>query len=290
MNASAGAAAASVSSDPAPGRLLWFLRLLAANVRADLAESSRYRLAFATRAVGFVLAALSLYFFSIFIGADDNHHLHRYGGNYFAFSVVGLIATQLQHAGLATLANRVRMAQLQGMLEAQLATPAPAWLVLAAAPVHTLLLALVRAVAYLLGAWLIFDVTFQPNAATLLIAAPLALATFAGMGLLSAAATMVVRRLNPVITVLTGLSGLLSGIIYPVSVLPPVLQKASALLPLTHVIEVLRQGLLANTPPSALIRPLTVLLVLAVVLSLTGALAFSGALRRARVDGSLSHF
>jgi ABC-2 type transport system permease protein len=273
-----------------PGRLRWFLRVLAANVRRDLAESSRYRIAFLTRAAGFVLAALSLYFFSRFIGGEDNQHLRPYGGNYLAFSVVGLVATQLQHAGIATLAGRVRTAQLAGFLEAQLATPAPAWLVLAAEPVHVLLLALVRAAAYIAGAWLIFGVAFHPDLTTLALGVPLALATFGGLGLLSAAATLVVRRLNPVTTLLTGLSALLSGVLYPVSVLPAPLQQIAQLLPLTHVLELLRQGLLAGASPSAVQGPLRVLLALSVILSAAGAVAFTRALRRARIDGSLTHF
>jgi ABC-2 type transport system permease protein len=273
-----------------PGRLLWFLRVLAANVRRDLAESSRYRVAFLTRAAGFVLAALSLYFFSRFIAAEHNPHLGPYGGNYLAFSVVGLVATQLQHAGIATLASRVRTAQVAGFLEAQLATPAPAWLVLAAEPVHVFLLALLRAAACILGAWLIFDVPFQPHFATLALGLPLALATFGGLGLLSAAATLAVRRLNPVTTLLTGLSALLSGVLYPVSVLPEPLQKVAQLLPLTHVIELLRQGLLADASPSMVVRPLRLLLALSLVLSIAGAVAFARALRRARIDGSLTHF
>jgi ABC-2 type transport system permease protein len=275
---------------PHPGHLRWFLRVLAANVRRDLAESSRYRIAFLTRAAGFVLAALSLYFFSRFIGAEGNHHLRPYGGNYLAFSVVGLVATQLQHAGIATLASRVRAAQLAGFLQAQLATPAPAWLVLAAEPVHVLLLALLRAIAYILGSWLIFGVAFHPNLATLALGVPVALATFGGLGLLSGAATLLVRRLNPVTTLLTGLSALLSGVLYPVSVLPEPLQKVAQLLPLTHVLELLRQGLLADAAPSMVQRPLRILLALSVILAATGAVAFTRALRRARIDGSLTHF
>ena len=273
-----------------PGRLRWFLRVLAANVRRDMAEASRYRLAFATRAVGFLLAALSLYFFSRFIGASGNRHLSPYGGDYLAFSVVGLVVTQLQHAGLTALAQRVRMAQLQGFMEAQLCTPAPAWLVLGATPVHLLLTAVLRAAAMLIGAALIFDVGFRPHPGTVLLGGLLAVATFAGLGLLSAAATMVVRRLNPVTTLLTGLSALLGGVVYPVTVLPTPLQQLAQLFPLTHALEVLRQGLLSGAPPSAVGQPLMVLLALGVVSSLAGVLAFRWALRRARVDGSLTHF
>lgn len=275
---------------PLPGTARWFGRVLLAFIRKEIAEASRYRLAFLTRGFAFVLAALSLYFFSRFVDAAENRHLRPYGGDYLAFGIVGIVAAELQHVGATTLATRVRMAQLMGYLEAQLSTPAPAWIVLGAAPVHVLLGALSRAILYIVGAWLLLGVRFHPNAATLALGAPLALVTFGGLGLLSGAATMLVRRSNPVNMVINAASALLSGVLFPVSVLPGWLQRTSQFLPLTHALELLRKGLLANAPPAAVAGPLLALVLFAIGLGAGGVALFAIALRRARVDGSLTHF
>ena len=281
--------------DPAPrlvgpSRGIWFARVLLAFLRRDLLEASRYRMAFLTRFFGFLLAALSLYFFSRFVDSGGNRHLAPYGGDYLSFGLCGIIAAQLQQVGVTILANRVRMAQLMGFLEAQLSTPAPAWIVLGTQPVYELGAALARSVLYVLGAAMFLGVTFHPNWATLAIGVPLALVTFGGIGLLGAAATMVTRRTNPVGALLGGASALLSGVVYPVSILPGRLADAGRLLPLTHGLEILRKGLLAGAGPGQVAESLLALAVFAVVFLLSGLGLFAWALRRARTDGSLSHF
>jgi ABC-2 type transport system permease protein len=274
----------------APPRLIWFTRVLLAFLRREVLEASRYRAAFVTRVAGVAFGAFSLLFFSRFIGTGQNQHLEAYGGNYLAFGLCGLVAAELQQIGIASLANRVRMAQLMGYLEAQLGTPAPVWIVLGAHPVYELSVAVGRGVLYMLGAALVLGVEFHPNAATLLLGIPLTLAAFGGLGLVSAATTMVTRRTNPIAVVLAGASALLSGVVYPVSVLPGWLIDVGRLLPLTHALEVLRRGLLLGQGPEALAPSLGALAIFAVVFSGLGLVAFAWALGRARDDGSLSHF
>jgi ABC-2 type transport system permease protein len=275
---------------PAPPLGLWLLRLFAAFLRRELAEASRYRVAFLTRGAAFAMAAFSLYFFSRFVAAGANRHLAPYGGDYLAFGLVGLVAAELQHVGTSTLANRVRIAQLVGSLEPQLATPAPAWMVMGMAPIFELGGAFLRALVYLGGAALFMGVRLAPHPTTLLLATPLVLLTFAGLGMLTAAGTMLTRRSNPVAVVLGAASALLSGMVYPVSVLPPWLQHLGAALPLTHVLEVLRQGLLRRAPPAALAPSLAALAAFGLLSASSGAALFAWTLRRARVDGSLSHY
>jgi ABC-2 type transport system permease protein len=274
----------------APSSPRWFGRLFCAFVRREFLEASRYRAAFFTRVLAVAASGLSLWFFSRFVGAAANQHLTRYGGDYFAFGLCGLVAVELQQIGVASLANRVRMAQLTGSLEAQLGTPAPAWLVLSALPAYEIVVALVRAVLYLTCGSLFFGVTFHPHAVTLLLGVPLLLLAFAGMGLAAAAVTMVARRSNPIGVILGGASALLCGVVYPVSVLPPWLRDVGRFLPLTHGLEVMRRGLLLGETPGQVASSLLALLVFAVLFVLIGIALFSWALRRARIDGSLSQF
>ena len=114
---------------------------------------------------------------------------------------------------------------------------------------------------------------------------------FTGLGLLAAGTTMLVRRMNPVALVIGSLSVFLSGVMYPVTVLPAWLRGAGVLLPLTHALAVLRGALLVGAGPVELRGSLLALLRLR---------QHPGARRRrrvrvrpatrARVDGSLSHY
>jgi len=270
---------------------LWFARVLVAFFRRELAQISRHRFYVLTRTAAFAFAVVSLYFFSRFVGATPNQHLQPYGGDYLAFGLVGLLVTELQYVGVTSLGQRVRLAQLMGFLEAELATPAPAWMVLGAAPVYEFGSAILRSTAYLAGASVILGVSFhnaQPLSVALVV--PFVLMAFVGLGLLTAAGTMLTRRSNPVAMVLGAASLFLSGVVYPVSVLPPWLQSAGRLLPLTHALEALRRALLTGASPHELLPSLGALALFGCVLTPAGLGLFVYALRRARVDGSLTHY
>jgi ABC-2 type transport system permease protein len=290
-----GSASVSVSEssgrDPSSG--LWFLRVLAAFARREARLFSGYRLAFLVRGVAFAMSVLALAFLGRLVdaGAAANPHLGGFGGNYLAFAVVGLVVLDLQQVAVSALSQRIRTAQLIGVIEAELATPAPAWIVLGVAPVYELGAALVRGASYICLAAVLFGVSFpRVHALSLALALTLVLLACLGLGLLSAAATMLARRTNPIAVLLGSASLLLGGVAYPVSVLPPWLRTLGRALPLTHALEAVRGAMLLGAGPSALARPLVALAVLAAVLVPVGIALFLLVLRRARVDGSLTHY
>jgi ABC-2 type transport system permease protein len=276
---------------PPPGRARWFLRIQVAFFRAEAARVSRYRIHMISRAVAFAFVVVSMYFFSRFVGSAPNRHLEPYGGQYLAFGLLGLLVSDLQNVGVTALGQRVRQAQLMGFLEAELATPAPAWMVLGASPVYEYGSAALRSVGYLVGASLLLGMRLRHvHPLSVLLLVPCVLAAFLGLGLLSAAGTMLTRKSNPFALVLGSVSVFLSGVLYPVSVLPSWLQRAGRLLPLTHALEGLRLALLAGASPAALAPSLGALALFAGVLTPIGVGLFLYALRRARVDGSLTHY
>jgi ABC-2 type transport system permease protein len=271
--------------------LPWFARVLWAFVRREMSAVGAYRTAFVIRLFGFGLAVASLLFLSRFVGAAVNPHLAVYRGNYLGFVVIGFLGTEFQQVGVSVLAQRIRMAQMMGTLEAEVATPAPPWMVLGAPPIYEFAISVLRSTAYLLGAKLLLGLDLSHvNVASLAVAVPLVVAAFSGLGLLAAATTMLVRRLNPVAMVIGSLSFFLSGVMYPVTVLPVWLRGFGRLLPLTHTLAVLRGALLVGAGPRELADGLLALLIFAGVLAPLGAGMFAFALRRARVDGSLSHY
>jgi ABC-2 type transport system permease protein len=271
--------------------LPWFLRVLVAFIRRELTAVGDYRSAFVIRLFGFGLAVCSLLFLSRFVGAAVNPHLAVYHGNYLGFVVIGFLGTEFQQVGVSVLAQRIRMAQVMGTLEAEVATPAPPWMVLGAPPVYEFAISSLRSAAYLLGAKLLLGLDLsRANWTSLVVGVPLIVAAFSGLGLLAAATTMLVRRLNPVAMVIGSLSFFLSGVMYPVTVLPVWLRAVGHLLPLTHALAVLRGALLIGAGPLELRESLLALVLFAGILAPIGAGMFAFALRRARVDGSLSHY
>jgi ABC-2 type transport system permease protein len=180
---------------------------------------------------------------------------------------------------------------MMGTLEAEIATPAAPWMVLGAPPMYEFGVAALRSAAYLVAATVLLGLDLHhANWVSLALAVPLVIAAFSGLGLLAAGTTMLVRRLNPVALVIGSLSVFLSGVLYPVTVLPGWLRAVGKLLPLTHTLNVLRGALLIGASPAALADSFIALVVFAGVLAPIGAGVFAFALRRARLDGSLSHY
>jgi len=269
----------------------WFVRVLFAFARRETRTLAGYRVAFLVRGMAFGLSVLALAFMARLIGASSNTHLAPYGGDYLAFAVVGFVVMDFQQVGVSNLSLRVRAAQVQGFLEAEMATPAPAWIVLGVGPVYEFGLAVLRATLYVSLAILVFGVRF-PHARliSVVVGAPLVMSAFVGLGLLSAALTMLVRRTNPVAALLGSASLLLSGVAYPVSVLPEWLRLVGRLLPLTHALELVRGSLLRGASLSELWPSIAILAGFAGILVPAGVALFVFALRRARMDGSLGHY
>jgi ABC-2 type transport system permease protein len=164
-------------------------------------------------------------------------------------------------------------------------------MVLGAPPVYEFAVSSVRSAAYLLGAKLLLGLDLsRVNWTSLVVSVPLIVAAFSGLGLLAAATTMLVRRMNPVAMVIGSLSFFLSGVMYPVSVLPAWLRAVGRFLPLTHALAVLRGALLVGAGPVELRDSLLALLIFTGALAPLGAALFAFALKRARLDGSLSHY
>lgn len=280
-----------MTSSPSPRAPLWFMRVLLAFARREARTVAGYRVAFIVRAAAFGFSILALAFMARLVGAANNAHLAPYGGDYLAFAVVGFVVMDFQQVGVSKLSTRIRTAQIIGVLEAEMATPAPPWIVLGVGPVYEFVLAVFRAILYFLLAVFVFGVGFpRVNFLSVIVAAPLILGAFVGLGLLSAATTMLVRRNNPVATLLGSASLLLSGVAYPLSVLPPWLRLLGRMLPLTHALEVVRGALLRGDGLSELSRSMIALGLFAGILVPAGVGLFVFALRRARIDGSLGHY
>jgi ABC-2 type transport system permease protein len=281
------AAGSTTTAAPRP-RLLG---IAAAFMRRDFVEAASYRLAFALRFFGFAVGLLTVFFTARFINLSRNPLLTPYGGDYFAFSLVGLILMDFQYVAVGAFASRIRNAQTQGTLEAILATPAPLPSVLAAAPLYDFAAAALRAVLYLTVGALVFGIRLHnANVLAAAVTGVLALVAFVSLGLCAGAFSLLVRRGDPINLFLGGVSMLAGGVWYPTQALPGWLARFGDLLPITHALEATRRSLLVGAGIGELARPLAALAILCVVFAPIGLVLFRVALRRARDDGSLTHY
>jgi ABC-2 type transport system permease protein len=134
-----------------------------------------------------------------------------------------------------------------------------------------------------------FDVS-NVNILTALVVLVLSIASFSGFGILSAAMVLIVKKGDPIAWLFGGVTTLLSGVYYPISVLPDWLTPLSRILPMTYALDAMRLAMLKGYSLYDIRLDILVLAGFALVLTPLSFFAFRSALKRAKIEGSLLHY
>lgn len=210
-------------------------------------------------------------------------------GSYFDYVVVNVAFFSLQATALQSFPQAIRTDQLRGTLEAVLSTPTSLALIVLSSGIWSFGLTLLQIVWYFTIASLFFGLRL-PHAEPGLVALFLVLIVASGapLGILSAAAIMRFKQVVPNFLVGSAAS-LLSGVLFPVALLPLPLRIVSWLLPITHGLSGIRAAL--HGAPWSAVAPDALWLCVAGALLLPASLAvFSRAVRRAMMDGTLADY
>jgi ABC-2 type transport system permease protein len=237
------------------------------------------------------ISILAFYFIARLIGPAATPYLSTYRGDYFAFVLIGLALSGYFGTGLSSFASSLRQAQTTGTLEAMLTTPTSLSTIIFASSLWNYLMTTFRALIYLGigGAMLGVDLS-SANYLTALIVLALTIISFSSLGVIAASFIMVIKRGEPVTWIFNSVAGLLGGVYYPVAVLPAWLQIFAGLIPVTYALDGLRQALLNGATISSLGTQTLALVIFSVILLPASLIGFRYAVRRARQDGSLTHY
>jgi ABC-2 type transport system permease protein len=268
---------------PGPGVFSAFLR-------RDLREALTYKFSFVSSLTGILLASATFYFVAKLV-PQNTPSLGPFGGDYFSFAVVGVAFAGLLGMFQEGLAAVVRSAQLSGTLEALLVTPASVPTILFGSSLYSLVFQVFRTALHLGVAMAFFGLTLgRVNAAGVLSVGVLTVLCFLSVGVLSASFILVYKTGNPFSWILGTVSGLLGGVVFPVSLLPPWIRWVSSLLPVTYALDGMRKSLLASAGFSEVLPDVAALAVFDAILLPLCLVAFRLAVRKAKKDGTLSHY
>ncbi len=259
----------------------------------DLRIAASYRLQLFVQVTGVLTLAFTFFFLALMLHGVEHRipALHRYGGGYFGFALVGLATSSLLDAALRAFSNGLREAQLTGTFEAMLATRAPVGLIVAGSGLYALLFTLARALGFVGVGVLLFGLDVRPEglpAAALVLA--LTLGVTLALGLFAAGFVVRFQQGDPLSAGLAGLSWLLSGVIYPKEILPAEVQALASYLPMTHSLEAMRLALLGGADPASLGPAVAYLGTIAAAGLPLGALWFARCLAAARRSGTLAQY
>ncbi len=260
-------------------------------LKRDFLIAISYRLKFLLQIAGILISALMFFFLSKLIGAGIENQLAPYSGDYFAFVLIGVAFTDYLAISLGSFAGEIRNAQLLGTLEALLVTPTSVPTILFSSCLYNFSFTSLRVFLYLAAGVLIFGLKLNitsPFAFFMIFG--LTILAFSGIGLISAAFIIVFKQGSPISWAISTASGLLGGVLYPVSILPSWLEPYAYLLPITHALEAIRQILLNGATFQNVIHEAQILLIFTVLLLPLGLSAFGYGLKIARKEGSLVHY
>lgn len=211
--------------------------------------------------------------------------------NFFGFILLGVAVSSFLNVSLNGFSNKVRQAQVAGTFEALLVTPTSIPTIILSSTVGSFAFASLRVVAYIVVGVALFDMSLSVrNLPAAILVLVLTVITFSGIGILSASFVMVFKRGDPIGRVVTGVSILFGGVYYPPEILPGPLQNLSKTVPITPALSALRRLLLKGEPPGAIADDLGSLALFAAILLPLAVTVFAFAVRRAKREGTLTHY
>jgi ABC-2 type transport system permease protein len=101
---------------------------------------------------------------------------------------------------------------------------------------------------------------------------------------------MVLKRGDPIAWFFNTLSGLLGGVYYPLDVMPGWMRWLAGWLPITYALQAMRLALLQGASTMNLLPQMLTLAAFGLVLFPMSLISFRYAVRRAKQEGSLSHY
>lgn len=259
--------------------------------KRDAIIALSYRTSMVAQLAGNLILLGIFYFIGELMGQSDNPALASYDGSYLAFMLIGLALADTVGVSLTTFASQIREGQLTGTLEATLMSPVRLSTILVYSSLWSYFFSSFRFVLYVGVGSLMYGVSMaQANVPSVLLIFLLTVLCFAGIGIIWASVVLLLKRGEPVLTMVGLIVIVLSGVVFPREVLPGWMQFISELIPLSHALDGMRMAMLNGAEPAALADKIAILAGFAVVLLPAGIYAFNAAVDTAKRTGSLVEY
>lgn len=267
------------------------MNLAWAFVKRDASIELSYKTSFAIQMLGTVVLLAIFYYLGQLMDPNEVEALDKYGGSFLAFLLIGVALMDCVGISLTTFAKQIREGQLTGSFEVTLMSPVSLQQILVCSALWPHLFSAIRFFFYLLLGTLMYKVELeQANMGAGLIIFALTVLSFAGIGMLWASVVLVIKRGEAILTVMGYLVVIVSGTLFPPTLLPGWLQSLAQLIPLTHGLHGMRLALLQGAGFQELSGTIAILAVFTVVLIGAGISAFNFAVNIAKRTGTLSQY
>ncbi len=211
-------------------------------LKRDFLTALSYRLQLFGPLLGAFLSLTIFYYVSRLVRVDPFDSADEY----FAFVLIGIVIFQMLQAILGGPPVLVRQELVAGTFERIVLSPFGPVGAIAAMLLFPFALALVTGLLTLLFAMAVFGVDLDfPRALLGIPVACLGALAFAPFGILSAAMVLMIKQATAGVTLILAAISLLSGLYFPVNLLPDWLQWGADVQPFTPAVDLMRHVLVA---------------------------------------------
>lgn len=181
--------------------------------------------------------------------------------NYFQFVAPGIIAMIVMTAVLTGLAASIAREKEQGTLDGVLISPIDRLAIILGKALAQTVRGLVQGSLVLLLAWLVFGVKVYGSLLLVLLILILGVFSFVGFGILVSALAAEQETATQLLFMFQFPMLFLSGVFFPISMMPRFMQYISKAIPLTYAIEALRKVIVLGASFSSISYEILVLFV-----------------------------
>jgi len=254
-------------------------------LKRGFVHNTSYRLNFSLAIVNVLVGLISYYFLSRVVRLSG-----EYADNPAGFIIAGTTLMTFVTVALASYAGSIRSEMFLGTIEHWLLSVSSLTRLVALSTLWEFAWPLITTVITFTILALAIGVHFNPDLLTALLFFLLTVVVMSGFGLISAGIIMVSKIGDPLSTAWGIVTSLLSGALFPISVLPAWLQGVSHGLPTYYAVNGMRAALIHHHSVAQELHPMLILLAFAVCTVPLGILAFRLGFERARAQGTLAQF
>ncbi len=239
-----------------------------------------------------VMQVLWLYFLGR--AGLNSIQLGNYQGDFFSFVIMGIIFEEFSSASVYSFRSALYHEQVEGTLEMALVSSTSLSTYAIGQGIWAFCKAGIGGFIYLITS-ILLGIKIKISLWSLISLLPfflVSITSMMGLGIASSGIIIITKQGDPLMFVITWANRLLTGVYYPVSILPLYLQLFSKIFPLTYALDGLR--LIALNGYTLLhpqvLRDFVILSLFSVILIPIGIMFFKLGLKKAKKDGTLSFF
>ncbi|MEZ5358295.1 MAG: ABC transporter permease [Candidatus Zixiibacteriota bacterium] len=260
-------------------------------IKRSLLTIISYKTGLALSILGSFVGLLQFSFMGKFL-SDGNSFpaLEQYGGNLLAYLIIGSAFTSFVGVSLNSFQQTIRSEQQMGTLEYLLLSNTRLESILFISGMTNFLNAFVNVTLLLAVVIFVFSIPLTINLGGALIAVILTITSLSGIGLMSAGIIIITKVGDPITWAFTTMTGLLSGVLFPIEYLPWYLKALSSVLPTTHALIALRMTLINGAGIEAISQQIVFLLIMTMITLPLGFFIVRLGFNKSRRVGSLAQY